>query len=289
LLPEDRTEPEESTGKEPRQSEGEPHDETAGEAAILETGEVSFFYRPKVSVEEALTVDDVQRLFVILRPERVRPNDSPLVKSISCGAHNDQEAKKDDGSAFGKLRMIIIGKKKLPDVNSHEKCWGFVEHAVLDPKEIEQLLGGKTYDTASGTKLLQASRPLGEGTYTVVKKERQTYFAYVLSTAVGEFQQAFNIVQEGSYALSIKNPTTGNRPSNQGLSNGQSANFPPRLTDQHSGLRFFPAQPTEFLDYEGCEILLIGASEDVEKNLGEAGEELEKLEREREEFLELDE
>lgn len=36
---------------------------------VQERGEIFFFYRPKVEREEAHSSDDVQRLYIVLRPE----------------------------------------------------------------------------------------------------------------------------------------------------------------------------------------------------------------------------
>jgi t-SNARE complex subunit (syntaxin) len=36
---------------------------------MQERGEIFFFYRPKVNMEEAHSADDVQRLYIIMRPE----------------------------------------------------------------------------------------------------------------------------------------------------------------------------------------------------------------------------
>lgn len=36
---------------------------------MQERGEIFFFYRPKIGKEEADSVDDVQRLYLVLRPE----------------------------------------------------------------------------------------------------------------------------------------------------------------------------------------------------------------------------
>jgi hypothetical protein len=41
------------------------------DACVQEKGEVFFFYRPKVGKEEAHSPDDVQRMYVVLRPESV--------------------------------------------------------------------------------------------------------------------------------------------------------------------------------------------------------------------------
>ena len=36
---------------------------------MQERGEIFFFYRPKVGKEEAHSADDVQRLYIVMRPE----------------------------------------------------------------------------------------------------------------------------------------------------------------------------------------------------------------------------
>lgn len=36
---------------------------------MQERGEIFFFYRPKIGNDEAHSVDDVQRLYLVLRPE----------------------------------------------------------------------------------------------------------------------------------------------------------------------------------------------------------------------------
>ncbi len=38
-------------------------------ALLQERGEIYFFYRPKVSVEEPHSRDDVQHMYLVLRPE----------------------------------------------------------------------------------------------------------------------------------------------------------------------------------------------------------------------------
>jgi hypothetical protein len=38
-------------------------------ALLQERGEIYFFYRPKVSVEEPHGIDDVQHMYLVLRPE----------------------------------------------------------------------------------------------------------------------------------------------------------------------------------------------------------------------------
>ena len=68
-------------------------------AVFLEKGHLSFFYRPKVQFEKAQSPDDVQRFFLLLKPNS--SNDSKIENS----------------------RLIVIGKKHLPDITRHEKVF----------------------------------------------------------------------------------------------------------------------------------------------------------------------
>ena len=42
---------------------------------VLERGDIFFFYRPRVGVEQVRSLDDVQRFFVVLRPDDAAPGD----------------------------------------------------------------------------------------------------------------------------------------------------------------------------------------------------------------------
>ena len=69
-------------------------------AGLVEEGRIYFFYRPRVSVDHPTSVGDIQRFFMILAPSS-RPK-----------------------AAF---RLLIIGKKRLPVADKHERFFGFVE------------------------------------------------------------------------------------------------------------------------------------------------------------------
>jgi hypothetical protein len=54
----------------------------------------------------------------------------------------------------GKFRLINVGRKRLPDVEGHERNWGFVDMIAKSGKEIEEELQRDTYETkraASGS------------------------------------------------------------------------------------------------------------------------------------------
>jgi hypothetical protein len=55
--------------------------------AVLERGDIEFFYRPRVGVDDARRLDDVQRFYVVLRPH---------------GANRH--------------RALIVGRKRLPEL-----------------------------------------------------------------------------------------------------------------------------------------------------------------------------
>lgn len=74
-----------------------PHSQTAG---LVEEGRVYFLYRPRVNVDHPTSVDDIQRFFMILAPTS-RPK--------------------------APFRLLIIGKKRLPVPEKHERFFGFVE------------------------------------------------------------------------------------------------------------------------------------------------------------------
>jgi hypothetical protein len=52
------------------------------------------------------------------------------------------------------------------------------------------------------------------------------------------------------------------------LQNKRKANFPEHLLEKIGTNRFVSADPPDLLNYEGCEFILIGASDDIEEELG---------------------
>ncbi|CAI7780193.1 unnamed protein product [Closterium sp. NIES-54] len=81
-------------------------------------------------------------------------------------------------------------------------------------------------------------------------------------------QEAFNIKREASYVLQVKNPQAPSRPPYLARHSVRLEAFPPPLQQRLDGLRFAPADPPGFLDHPGCELLLIGASDDLQREFG---------------------
>lgn len=213
-------------------------DDDNNPAKVLEQGDIFFLYRPRVDDEHPKGLDDVERFYMVLRPR---------------GGHH--------------VRLMIVGDKKLPDVNDHDRFWGFVEAVSDSGKDIEKGLREEHYDTKTrGERTRPAARPAGEGVYAFIQPDRDMHLVYALELPeeLGEVQRAFNIRDKAAYVLSIKNPEKGSPP-NVGLSQEDEADYPKKLQKEFEGRRFAPTDP-KLLDYEGAEFVLIGATGTPEKD-----------------------
>ncbi|KAK3430996.1 hypothetical protein EUGRSUZ_E02226 [Eucalyptus grandis] len=142
------------------------------------------------------------------------------------------------------------------------------------------LLLAEEYDTSTrGHHHTVAARALGEGVYRILRhkskgKKAHTHLIYKLEfppeDEKQEPQESLNVEREGSFLIQIKNPNRhGVGPSQfRGLQSKRKAVFPAHLQGQFGQLRYSLADPPEFLNYEGCELLLISASDNIEDELG---------------------
>ena len=210
-------------------------------SGILERGNIYFLYRPKVQ-QEARKKSDVERFYMVLSP---------------------------DGKKI--YREIIMGQKELPKVEEgRERNWGFVKTVVSDAKELQGEFAEVEYSTKTrGDRKLAAARPAGEGIYAIVRHDGHTHLVYSLELPENprEVQREFQIEDEASYIISIKNPKKPSPPK-VGLRGDQKAEYPQELQELFHDRSFADADPPELLDYEGAEIMLIGAGEDPLNELG---------------------
>jgi hypothetical protein len=88
------------------------------EQEIVETGDIFFAYRPRISEPEAEGLSDVQRFYMVLKPE---------------------------GGA--RVRLTVLGRKRLPETDGHERVWGFVDRVVKSGGEIADELKEQGYRT----------------------------------------------------------------------------------------------------------------------------------------------
>jgi hypothetical protein len=208
---------------------------------ILEKGDIFFCYRPKVDVERVRGLADVQRFYVILKPS---------TKAI--------------------FRRMIIGRKRLPSIEAHERTWGFVDLVTTRPEEIEDELDPVTYETkARGSRREQAVRPAGEGVYAVVDHDGHTHVVHALELPEepGPVQAELNINRQASLIATVRNPEAP-APPQAGMPPSRHPDYPNALREKLAGRRFTNLDPPDFLDYPGTELVLIGASPDVTRELG---------------------
>src|SRR5690242_19255200 len=168
------------------------------------------------------------------------------------------------------IRLMTIGRKRLPDVDDHERVWGFVDKLARSAKEIKAELRDQHYQTKTrGERTRPAARPAGEGVYALVRDAHQLYLVYELElprTPGGAVQRELKIPPAASFALSIKNPQKG-APANVGRREGEEAHYPKRLQQEFRGRRF-ATEDAHLLDYDGAEFILVGARLDPERELG---------------------
>jgi hypothetical protein len=208
---------------------------TEADGNVLERGDVFFFYRPDVEQDSPNRLLDVRRFHVVLRPE-----------------------------GRDVLRLITIGRKTLPSKDDGDRNhWGFVDRVFRSPDELLEALSGGTYETETrGERHLPRARPAGEGVYALARAGRSSVLAYALELPEepGEVQKAFHIEREGQFVLSIKNPEAA-RPAGIGLDEDRRAEFPEELMERFGARKWIAADPPEFLDYEGAELVLIGGDD----------------------------
>jgi len=262
--------------KEGKQEEVEQKGVKGEDSSIVEKGHIYFFYRPKVQITEVKGFDDVQKLYILLCP-----TDHSDTSKIGDVKPSDTEKRKQK-----KLpnRLITIPKKKLPSATTHAKFWGFVSKVDFDIEKIHHVLDEEHHHTETrGERTTGASRPAGEGFYSLVhhasKSKAHTHLVYALEVPnlLGEVQKAFNIEKEGSMVLSVKNPK---KPAPEGAPHlsGQ-AHLSKEEQKEFHGRKFTSGEPT-FLDHEGTELIIIGASKDLQEEFGVTGKKIEKAEEE---------
>lgn len=210
---------------------------------IAESGDVYFLYRPRVGEEETEGLDEIQRLFMVLRPRDTR-----------------------------RFRRIVIGRKQLPDPerSGQERFWGFVDTVTTRGGELGERASGETRETKSrGERVQPEDRPVGEGVYAISRHHDHTHLSYQLELPLqrGGPHVELNVEPEASYVISVKDPEQP-APRGVGLSSGQKARLPEELHQRFAGRRFVPLDPPDFLDHEGIELVLIAASAKVSEELG---------------------
>jgi hypothetical protein len=190
---------------------------------IVEKGDIYFAYRSRVEENDAEGLGDVQRFFMVLKPQGKRP-----------------------------FRLAVLGRKRLPEADRHERIWGFIDMVAKSGTAIESEFKQHRYGTKTrGERTLPAVRPAGEGVYALLQRGHNLHLTYELELPErsGEVQEELNIARQGAYILSIKNPEKP-APPGAGLPKKDEAHYPKSLQREFQGRRFATADP-HLLDYEG--------------------------------------
>jgi hypothetical protein len=138
----------------------------------IERGHIYFFYRPKVQVEEAHSIDDVRNLQMLLIPrppkylvqsesekpaegEKKEPDENAEMEVVAPGA-DAVPAPAAVGDAEQHYRLFVVGKKRLPDSEAggggkgkgrKQTFWATAAAVGDDLQSLERGLGEKTYET----------------------------------------------------------------------------------------------------------------------------------------------
>ncbi|CAI6334635.1 unnamed protein product [Periconia digitata] len=208
---------------------------------ILEKGLVYFFTRNRVNVEEADSVDDLQRTFFVLRP-------LPPGTKLGEGTLPDLENN----------RLLALPKKVFPK-SQNDRFMAFVEKAPTTIQDLkENFFGGSEYETkTSGSRRVDPVTPVAEGVYAITRTEdTSTHLAYSITipSVMGEVQEDLGLRSQGSFIISLKNPK---RPGPANTNLPQRPEFPEEFIEAFRGLAWVKVQP-EYLDYANAQILLIG-------------------------------
>lgn len=202
----------------------------------VEKGDIYFFYRPKVNTQTIQNLDDVQRLHVVLAPD-----------------------KKDFA------RLFLVGKKRLPEIMKGKSKSTAREWMMTDmtgkPKEIGAALVPLEYETKTQGEQEQGEAiPAGEGRYAIFERENSSRLAYRLSNPekTGKAQSELGILAEASYIISVRNPSLDV----PGFPDAK-PNYPKHLEEKFADKRWLEIEDSKLLDYENAQLLLIGAHDDL--------------------------
>ena len=219
---------------------------------VLEKGIIYFFTRGRVGVVSPDSPQDLQRSFFVLRP-------LPHGAKLTDGAIQD----------VGNNRLIALPKKVWPK-SGKDRFMVFVEKAKTTIEAMkEEFFPGSEYSTQTvGTRQTPEVTPLGEGVYALTSTgggQGTTHLAYMLTipSEIGEVQKDVGLAEKGSFVLSTKNPQSSG-PANATLP--YTAEYSKELQDEFRGRGWMPTK-SDHLNYDNCQVLLIGENFDSSDNL----------------------
>lgn len=205
----------------------------AGGHAILERGDLFYFYHPKLGREPVHGPEDVASFHLVLHPRGGRV-----------------------------CRYAAVSLKGLLDGGGGHGWWARIERVEDARSALRQRLLGKAP--------LPAARPCGEGVYALVRHGRHTHLAHALELPEepGEVQAALGIPRLGNPYVAVRNPFFEAVEEAELSPQIQFPDYPPELLNLFGKASFLPADPVSLLDYAGVEFLMAGGPADGAGELG---------------------
>lgn len=205
----------------------------------VEQGDIYFLYRQKMSVDRPKNLDDIQRMHMVLVPDK----------------HN-------------KKRLFVIGKKRLPKIKkgttrSDEREWALnVMTSTKGAKIGKELLPAEYTTETRGKQRQKVSVPAAQGRYQIFFHDDHTELAYKVTEPErrGKALRELGIRKEASYVLSVKNPDI----KVPGFSS-KKADYPKYLQKKFADKRWIDVTDSRLMDYEETQLLLIGAHKNLDE------------------------
>lgn len=196
------------------------------------------FYRKKMNVKKPSSIDDIQRLHMILVPDN-----------------------------HFKKRLFVVGKKRLPKIakskaKSTQREWALNVLSTTKETDIRDALIPMEYETKTkGTRIQPGSVPVAQGKYQINKEEHSTKLGFKLTEPknLGKAQKELGIKKEATYVISVKNPDVKTPKYID-----EKPNYPKTLQKKFADKRWIDVDDKRLLDYENTQILLIGADDSLE-------------------------
>lgn len=145
---------------------------------VIESGDIFFFYRPKIDTEEVHDIDDVQRFYMI------------TCKDINVDDENKNRNKN--------YRLFMLGSKKMPEIVERNWALNILTSSNLDKIHNELLIPAEYTTKTRGKRRLSPAQPAGEGKYSITRHDGHTELAYILEIPEipGKTQLEFEIKRQ---------------------------------------------------------------------------------------------
>ena len=189
--------------------------------------------RHAVTVVEVLERGDIGFFY---RP-RVQPADALVVEAGVQAMFAVLSA------ASGVCRRVRIGRKRLPVVPG-ERLWARVERVGTLQRVLADQLEAEEYVTKTrGERYQPGARPIGQGAYAFVRHDDHVHLAYRIDRPEDDVPDEVRVAEAGSHLVLFERIPPGR------------ATW---TTEGAPGL----------LDEEGAELVLVGAGDEPEQQLG---------------------